>query len=49
MFLLQWNKPVKCTQYIAEAYIKLIITMTQLYEQEAENEFMLFTQPLVKE
>lgn len=49
MFLLQWNKPVKCTQYIAEAYITRIIAMTQLYEQEAENEFMLFTQPLVKE
>lgn len=35
--------------YIAEAYITRIITMTQLYELEAENEFMLFTQPLVKE
>lgn len=49
MFLLQWDKLVKCTQYIAEAYITGIITMTQLYEQEVENEFMLFTQPLVKE
>lgn len=30
-------------------HITRIITMTQLYEQEAENKFMLFTQPLVKE